>query len=217
MNSLLNWPAGSPLGVLEDFKITDFEYSLEKLHYLSKESRPELIAASLDIQRKQFQKSLAKLDYLPDFNLGISYIQVDEGHTTMPNDGQDAWMGMISVNIPIWFGRLKAQLKEKEAELEASEKNYQDLENRVASEVEDIYFKITTYQDIISLYETALIPQTEQSFRAAKTAYETGKVDFLNWLDSERVLLQTKLAFYKAIADYQKSIAYLERIVGKEL
>jgi len=80
-----------------------------------------------------------------------------------------------------------------------------------------MYFKITTYKDIISLYETALIPQTEQSFEAAKVSYETGEVDFLNWLDAERVLLQTRLAYYKAIVDYQKSIAYLERIVGRQL
>ena len=77
--------------------------------------------------------------------------------------------------------------------------------------------KITTYQDVISLYKTALIPQTEQSFQSAKTAYETGRIDFLNWLDAERVLLQTRLAYYKAIVDYQKSIAYLERVVGRDL
>ena len=67
------------------------------------------------------------------------------------------------------------------------------------------------------LYKTALIPQTEQAFEATKIGYETGRVDFLNLLDSERILLQTRLAYYKAIADYQKSIAFLERITGKEL
>jgi outer membrane protein TolC len=217
MNSLLDRPRGSPLGRLKEFAAADFKYSLEELHSFSKENRQELIAADLDVQNKQFQESLAKLDYLPDFTLGINYIQIGDGYTTVSNDGQDAWMGTVAINIPIWFDRLNAQLKEKKANLEASKKNYQNLENSVAYEVEDLYFKIITYQDIISLYRTALIPQTEQSFQAAKTAYETGKVDFLNWLDSERVLLQTRLACYKAIADYQKSIAFLERIVGKDL
>ena len=217
MNSLLDRPKGTPLGRSKKFEITDFKYSLEELHRLSKENRQELIAANLDVEKKQFQESLAKLDYVPDFTLGANYIQIGDGHTTMPNDGQDAWMGGIAINVPIWFNRLNAQLKEKKTILEASEKNYQNVENRVIFEVEDLYFKVITYQDIMSLYETALIPQTEQSFQAAKTAYETGRVDFLNWLDSERVLLQTRLAYYKAIADYQKTIAFLERVVGKDL
>ena len=84
-------------------------------------------------------------------------------------------------------------------------------------EVEDLYFKITTYRDIVLLYKTALVPQAEQAFEAARTGYETGKVDFLNWLDAERILLQTRLAHYKTIVDYQKSIAYLERVVGRDL
>ena len=126
-------------------------------------------------------------------------------------------MGTVAINVPIWFDKLGAQFREKKASLEASEKNYQNIENSVEYEVEDLYFKITTYKDIISLYKTALIPQTEQAFDAARTGYETGQVDFLNWLDSERVLLKTRLAYYKAVVDYQKSIAYLERVVGRDL
>ena len=157
------------------------------------------------------------MDYFPDFTFGVDYIQVGSGQTTLANDGEDAWMGRVAINVPIWFNKLGAQLREKKASLEASKKNYQNIENNISYEVEDLYFKIITYKDIISLYETALIPQTEQSFQAAKTAYETGRVDFLNWLDSERVLLQTRLAYYKGIVDYQKSIAYLERVVGRNL
>ncbi|MFC1754675.1 TolC family protein, partial [Thermoproteota archaeon] len=99
----------------------------------------------------------------------------------------------------------------------AKEKSYENIENNIAFEIEDLYLKINTYRDIVLLYKTALIPQTEQAFEATKTGYETGSVDFLNWLDSQRVLLQTKLAYYKAIVDYQKSIAYLERVVGSDL
>ncbi len=217
MNSLLSKPKGTPLKKLKELEVAEFRYSPGELHRLAKENRQELIAADLDIEKKEYETSLAKLDYLPDFILGFNYIQIGEGSTAMPDDGQDAWAGMVAINIPLWFNKLGAQLKEKKAKLEASKKNYQNVENKVIFEVEDLHFKIATYQDVISLYETALIPQTEQSFQAAKIAYETGKVDFLNWLDSEKVLLQTRLAYYKSIVDYQKSIAYLEEIVGKDL
>ena len=219
MNSILNRSKGTELGRVDNVTPQEFKYNynLDELHKIARESRQELLAASLNIERAEDEKSLARLDYFPDFTMGFDYIQTGSGHTTMSNDGQDAWMVGVAINVPLWFGKLKAQHKEKSAALEASKKNYQNVENSVAYEVEDLYFKITAYKDIISLYKTALIPQTEQAFESAKIGYETGQVDFLNWLDSERVLLQTRLAYYKAIVDCQKSIAYLERIVGRDL
>jgi outer membrane protein TolC len=217
MNSLLNRPEGRQFAAVRDVEPEPFKYGLQELHKISRRSRQELLAAKLDIERKQYEESLARLDYLPDFTLGFDYIEVGGGSTARADDGQDAWMGRISINLPIWFDKLESQLIEKEAALQASKKNYENIENSVAYEVEDLYFKITTYMDIVSLYKTALIPQTEQSFEAARTGYETGKVDFLNWLDSERILLQTRVAYYKAIVDYQKSIAYLERVAGRDL
>jgi len=217
LNSILNRAQDSELRSITDADPSGFKYEISQLHEIAKGSRQELIAANLDIERAEYEKSLARMDYLPDFTFGVDYIQVGSGETTMPNDGQDAWMGTVAVNIPIWFDKLNAQTKEKKAQLEAARKNYENVGNNVSYEVEDLYFKILTYKDIISLYKTALIPQSEQAFDAAKTGYETGKVDFLNWLDAERILLQTRLAYYKAIADYQKSIAYLERVVGVDL
>ncbi|MFH1655803.1 MAG: TolC family protein [Candidatus Omnitrophota bacterium] len=217
MNSLVNRTKGTKLGSVSNIKPEDFKYNLEQLHAKARDSSQQLEAASLDIERAKYEKSLARLDYLPDFTFGVDYIEIGGGHTTSPNDGQDAWMGRVSVNIPIWFDKLGSQVKEKEAKLKETKKNYENIENSISYEIEDLYFKIVTYQDIILLYDTALIPQTELSFYAAKIAYETGKVDFLNWLDAERVLLQTNLAYYKAIADYLKSIAYLEMVVGTKL
>ncbi|NQU73498.1 MAG: TolC family protein [Candidatus Omnitrophica bacterium] len=217
LNSILDRPKGTGLGQVENVKPVKFGYQLEELHKMAQESRQELVAANLDMERARYEKSLAGLDYLPDFTLGFDYVQVGEGYTSSTDDGQDAWTGTVAVNVPIWFDKLGAQLKEKKAALEASKKDYQNIENSVAYEIEDLYFKITTYKDIVSLYETALIPQTEQAFESARTSYETGSVDFLNWLDSERVLLQTRLAYYKIVTDYLKSIAYMERVVGRDL
>lgn len=217
MNSILNRTKGTELGMTNGIEPSPFDYDLSELHNISKESRQELMAARLEMERVKYEKSLARLDYLPDFTFGVDYIEIGSGHTTQPNDGDDAWMGKVSLNVPIWFGKLNAQLKEKKARLESSRKNYENIENNVSYEVEDLYFKIITYKDIVSLYKTALVPQAEQAFEATRSGYETGKVDFLDWLDSERVLLRTRLAYYKAIADYEKSVAYLERVVGRDL
>lgn len=217
LNSILNRSQDSECEKIADLSLNEFPYPCDKLQEIASSLNPELSAADLNIQRAEYEKSLAQLDYVPDVTFSIDYIPVGGGHTTHPEDGKDSWMVTAAINIPLWFQKLGAQLKEKEALLESAKKNQENIKNTVEYEVDDMCLKISTYKDIISLYKTALIPQTEQSFEVAKIGYESGKVDFLNLLDAERVLLQTRLAYYKAMVDYQKSIAYLERIVGKDL
>ncbi|NQT06728.1 MAG: TolC family protein [Candidatus Omnitrophica bacterium] len=217
MNSLLNRPKRIPLEPIEDIGFEEFSHELDQLRKIASKSRQELIEANLNVEKAKYEKSLSQLNFIPDFTFGFDYISVGSGSTVMSNDGRDAWMTTFAVNIPLWFDKLYTEIKEKEMSLKAAEHDYDDTKNRVTYEIEDIYFKIVTYKDIVSLYKTALLPQTEQAFEAGRTGYESGKVDFLDWLDSERVLLQTRLAYYKAIADYQKSIAYLERIIGTDI
>lgn len=217
LNRLLNRPHDSEIGKVPSVKEAVFHYDLETLLKQVKNSRQELVAAQLSVEKAEYEKSLAKMAYLPDFTVGAEFIEVGGGTTSLSNDGEDAWMGTVSVNVPIWFGKLRAQVKEKEASLEAVKNGKRDIENRVEFEVQDMYFKITAYKDIVLLYESALMPQAQQAFDASQSGFETGSISFLDWLDTERTYLQTRLAYYKAITDYHKSIATLERVVGGHL
>ena len=217
LNSLLNRLLDTEVGKIMDVENKSFEYELDEIVKKSQNSRQELIAANYSIEKSQFEKSLAKMAYLPDFTFGAEYIEIGGGTTSLRNDGDDVWLGKVSINVPIWFGKLNAHVKEKEAQLEAAKKNKEDVKNRVNFEAQDLYFKITAYKDIVLLYETALLPQARQAFDSSQIGFETGSITFLDWLDTERTYLQTRLAYYKAITDYHKSIAFLERVIGGNL
>jgi len=217
MNTLLNRPKDSAVAAITEVPEAAFSYSLEDLLEETHNSQQELIAADLAIEKSEFEKSLARMEYLPDFNLGYEYTEIGSGSTSSVDDGQDAWMGRISVEVPFWFGKIKSEVKARDEELQAARKNQEDVKNLVDYEVQDMYFRIMTYKDIVNLYETALVPQSQQAFDASQTGFETGSVSFLDWLDAERTHLQMRLAYYRAVADYQKSLALLEKIVGKSL
>jgi len=217
LNKVLARDEGSEVAVVTDIKEVPFTYELDRLFEIADSSKQELVSAELAVKKAQYERSLARMDYLPDFTFGVEYIEIGEGTTTMADDGRDAWMGMISVNVPIWFDRLAAKQKESQANLNAAQRMQEDVGNSIYADIQDLYYKVKTYADIVNLYRNALVPQAEQAFDAGQSAYESGKTEFLNWLDSERTLLQTRLAYYKSIADYHKSIAFLERIVGRDL
>lgn len=217
LNSLLNHSPDSPFGEAEEFKVPEIRFSLEELYAWAKEFRPELRKARHLIEKNERRLKLAKKNYLPDFKIMFDYIDVGAGTTTNPNDGRNSWMASIGINIPIWQGRLRASEAEAAIKIEASQEGYKNIENETLSRVNELFFEAKTAAEEVNLYKYSLLPQAEQSLKASEVGYLAGKVDFLNLLDSERMLLQIKIGYFKSIADLGKSLAHLERVVGKDL
>lgn len=217
INSILNRPINASFGSTKDVIPREVKLSRKQLNEIASENRQELVSAGLATQRAEHERKLAQLEYVPDFTFGFDYTWIGNGKTAAPDDGKNALMGTVSINIPIWFGKIKAMIEQKKTALIARKRIYDDMQNTVSYEVDDYYYQMKSYADTINLYRTALIPQAEQAFDSAQIGYEAGEVDFLNWLDAERTLLQTRLSYYKAVADYRKALANLEKAVGTDL
>ncbi|MDD5070298.1 MAG: TolC family protein, partial [Candidatus Omnitrophica bacterium] len=217
INRLVNREPNASIDVISQIKKQEFSYELDKLIKNAQEGSSDIAAADLAVEKVEVEESLAKMEYLPDFMFGYEYIEVEDGKTSAFDDGRDAWIGKVSVNIPIWLGKIRSKVKVKQEEAEAAKLERESTERDVVYQVQDLYFKILSYKEIVSLYENALVPQAWQVFESFRTGFETGSASFLDLLDAQRTYLQTRLAYYKTVADYQKSIAYLEQVVGAQL
>ena len=58
----------------------------------------------------------------------------------------------------------------------------------------DQIVRLQTLADQIRLFRDVLLPQAREAQRSTEAAYETGQVGMLDLLDSERVLLEVRLA-----------------------
>jgi outer membrane protein TolC len=147
----------------------------------------------------------------------VDYFDIGGGSTTHPEDGRNAWMASVGINIPLWRGKLRAAESEAAIRLKASQDLRQDLQNDTSARIHELFAEVKMYEEQARLYEHSLIPQAEQALRSAEIAYIAGKTDFLSILDGERMLIQLKTAFAKLTADRGKSLARLERVVGSEI
>ncbi|MBI5756776.1 MAG: TolC family protein [Nitrospirae bacterium] len=173
------------------------------------EVNPALQIMRYEIEVKGLEVELAKKNYYPDFMLGIAPIQ-REGRF-------DAWDAMFQVNIPIWRTKYDNQVGAAVNTVEAFKSKLRGEENIKAAEVKEGAIKVETADKIRQLYETSLLPQTELSFNSALKNYQTGRVDFLTLIDTERVLKKTKIEHLDTVITYYKRVASLERVVGEEL
>jgi cobalt-zinc-cadmium efflux system outer membrane protein len=217
LNSLLNRDAEMPIGETEEFAVPEITVGMEQLMDWARENRPELRRAMSVIQKNRESLKLVKKDYYPDFRVMLDYIDIGAGTTTQKDDGRNAWMASIGINIPLWRKKLRAAEAEAAIRIKASEDTHENLENETLSQISALFFEVATAQEQIDLYEFSLLPQAEQALKASEVGYLAGKVDFLNLLDSERMILMIKNGYYKILAELGESLAKLERLVGKDL
>ncbi len=222
INTLLNLHPDTPLGTPEEVDIEELSVSLKDLYKKAKEVSPDLSILKYEIERDKAAYKLAKKQYFPDFTFGLNYTFINDMPSSVMSspigEGRDSYTGTLSMNVPI-FQKKKhdAGVREAKARLKSSKMAYRNRENMTLFAVKDFHFKVQTAERLVKLYRDSIIPQAKQSLKAAESGYQSGQVDFLNLIDSQRVLLDFNLAFYRAVADFGTSIAGLERVVGVEL
>jgi cobalt-zinc-cadmium efflux system outer membrane protein len=195
---------------------------LEDLYGKARNNREELQAKLHAVRARRQEVRLAKKQYWPDLNLGFNYIFVGDrkdlaGRLNPPQDnGQDAIGILASINLPIWYHKLGAGVAEAALKEYGAKAAYAGQEDNVLFELQDAYITLDSLGDQLALYQHALIPQARQSLESSESAYETGKISFLELLDSERFLLNVRYGYAKIKADYLTAQARMERALGEK-
>lgn len=216
LNRLLSRPADTPLSLPDGVSVTAIGADLPVLLQHARSNRPLFDAYAAMIDRYQAQRTLAKLDYYPDFNLFVGYRQ-REDIPGDPVEGSDFVSAGVSINLPLWQGKRRESAAEADSALRMARNQLQDFRNRVDFTISDQYAQVRKNRDLVALYQTGIIPQAEQSFEASLAAYQVGDTDFLNLLDSLMTLYRYRIDYHRALSDHERSVARLEAAVGVDL
>ncbi len=208
LNALLDRDPEAPLGIPELSNDVSFSKDIRVLYQNTLLNQPELLIFSSAIERNKYAKSLAKRSFFPDLMAQI----VERGFTT---GTIGPWDLMLSFTVPLWFWtKQRYQVKEAIANLEEAEAAYKAMQNKAFAEVKDLAAKIEIAKNKIKLYKTDLIPILENSFEVSLASFGSGKSDFMALIDTQRMLIETRMDYYKALVEYNMALADLERAVG---
>ncbi len=179
---------------------------------------PRLKAADFAAQSRRAQWSLAKKQAIPDLTLGIKVIDTDPARMPgIEDSGKDPLVATFSVNLPLWWGKYRAEAREKKAHYRAALHARSDLANKLAAQVASALYGYRDAQRKIELYGQSLVPKAELHFEATQQAFTSGTASFLDLIDAQRTLLEFQLAFERARGNRQQKKAELEMFIGREL
>lgn len=209
IKSLLDRPQSSAFeagGVLSKERVS---IDIEKLIDTAFAENPEIKSVRAEAEAEEFSVDLAKKNYYPDFMVGVEPMQ---------RDGRfDNFGVMFQMNIPIWRNKYDNLTKSAEATASSARAMVLSEMNAKAFEVKSAALQVEAAERMLALYETSLLPQTELSLESALRNYQSGKIDFLTLLDTERELKRIRLEYANTLTEYRKRVAALERVIGTDL
>jgi outer membrane protein TolC len=218
LNAVLNRQLAAPLPVPQYPRLSDRKFSKNQLREWLKENNPELKSIDFLTEKSRIYLKLAKKNYFPDFSLGLDYILTDEaGMEGIPESGKDPIVAMAQISLPIWFSKNKASVNRAKASLNSALNKRKEKENMLLAKLELVLYKLKDSEQKISLYRDSLIPQARQAVEVIQSAYKTGNKDILNFIDSQRTLLDFELKLQWSLTNYAQRMAELEMLLSKDL
>ena len=215
MNALLNRPPETPVGKPEEVVFRKFPFTIEELQKMALDMNPTLKGMKKMIEMKQKAYDLAKREYYPDFNFKFAYGQRDNSPEIKR---RDMLTGMLEMNIPIFYkSKQDRKVAEAKADIQVAEAQYQAMKNEVFFMITDMASMIQRVERQLELYKTGIIPQASLQINSAMSAYRVNKADFMTLLDSQMTLYKYELEYHQALTEYEKNMASLGAVIGKQL
>ncbi|MBN2108917.1 MAG: TolC family protein [Deltaproteobacteria bacterium] len=240
MNRLLGRDPSAPLLGEPQLEQKTVALNVAELIDTAKTANPALLSLQEIIARNEADYQLARKSYVPALMITGAYGQRENMHRSkaypafitgaagsapvtihqldQDTERSDLFSLMLGINIPIWFkNKQNRKVAETHHMIEQAKAEYTALAHEIAYRIRDLAARQKRETELLELYERGIIAQANQSLNAAIAGYQVGTVDFLTLLDSQVTLCNAELQASQARAQYQKNLAELEAVVGKEL
>jgi len=218
LNATMGLPDDTPLPWPGSLPFDDVFVGDEPLTNWLLADNPELQILHSLTRKEENAMKLARKANWPDLMLGVDYIET--GEASMPDtsdSGKDPIIAMVSMNLPLWFGKNKAAENEAHLKQQSLESQLEDMAIRLISDLKMAQYRFNDATRKIGLYRDTLLPKAEQSLYVTQQDFETGKAAFDEVIDAERVLLEFQLAYERALTDRSKRLAIIERLISRNL
>lgn len=215
LNALLNRSPETPVGEPSEPILKKLPYAIDELQRMAVEVSPTLQGMKKMIEAKEKAYQLTKKEYYPDLTVKFAYGQRDNGPEMKR---RDVLTGMLEVNVPIFYkSKQERKVAETKADIQTLEAQYRAMKNEILFMVTNMTSMLQRTERQLELYRTGIIPQAGLQVASAMSAYRVNRADFMTLLDSRMTLYRYELEYHQALTEYEKSVAGLEAIVGKQL
>lgn len=218
LNLQLYRPVGEPLSVDRTLKLEALTFPINALIDRAYAARQEILEAALAQRSANTALYLAKMEYLPDFVVGIGNDQYTLSTAGPQPNKFDYWFSSIGFNVPIFYWlHQNEDVARAKASLAAARSNQDLIRIQTAAAVTTLFRNAQYAYETGILYRDSLIPLARQNFRVALTAYQGGKIDFTTLSTILQSEFGARVNYLQAANQFLAGEVSLEQAIGAPL
>ncbi len=186
--------------------------TLEQARQQASENRPEIREAHLREKQADYDRRIAKADYLPDFGIAVSYMGIQNVQVLPTNVGI---AGFALTWEPFDWGRRRNRLREKINTLAQARNGTQEAESQIGVEVAAKYRKWKESALLLKATRTGHEAAAEE-FRVTSNRYTEQSALIKDLLQAQARSTETEYQYQQALSSYWSALADLRRAMGEE-
>ena len=179
------------------------------------EQHPMLQAIDFNLQHAITKEKIAQKKGLPSFQIGVDYIATGERNDLIvAENGRDAIIPRILINIPIFRAKHKAAKKEAQLLQSVLLAEKKAKENNLISAYEKTEYDLHKAAQMYALY-TQQIDYTQQAIQALYSAYSHSDEGLKDILEMQKQRLTFENAQIKAMKNFYIALARRDYLTAK--
>jgi outer membrane protein TolC len=201
-------------------RATEATLQLSQLIELGGKRAKRMLLAGLERELTGWDYEIKRLEVLTTAKVArsrtIPDLTVSGGVRYFNETKESAWVLGFSLPLPL-FDRNQSGMLEASARLTKAELERHAAEVWVSTALAEAYQSLVNAATEVTTLQNEVLPAAEEAFQATQEGYRLGKFGFLDVLDIQRTLFETRGRYLEALATYHKAVADLERLSGAEL
>lgn len=203
----LLWNSTSPqfskaLGNLET-QVPPPDFQMLEEHVLN---NPVALRAIKNIEQRKALLEVEQTRRIPNLTVNAGAVHHAQlGGTTI--------VAGLQIPLPI-FDRNQGNLKDAHHRLDKAVDEQMATELRLKTEIAQSYETMSAVWNEINILRDEILPGARSAFNVMRRGYELGKFGLLELLDAQRVLFQNQLLYVRALANYQRLVNDIERLIA---
>ena len=188
------------------------DLTLDSARHAALVNRPECRQAQLKEKQAQYDRRLAKAEYIPDLSLSLRYQGIYNVQTLPPNV---ATAGFLLTWEPFDWGRRHNKVVEATKTIEQARNGIEETESKVAVEVGANYRKWYDASLLLKASRTAHEAAAEQ-LRVTGNKYKEQAALLRDLLQAQAQSSETNFQYQQALSSYWSAFAELRKAMGEE-
>jgi outer membrane protein TolC len=212
LNQLLSRDLDTPFRVQEVPPETLQETDLRIARQTALSQRPEVKEAEIDTQRADYDRKIARSQYLPDIGVAFHYLS--------PIDTQILPQNIASAGVemrwdPFDWGKRRDDVKQKDITVTQSKYQLDEARSQVLLDVDNTFRKLAEGRALLHVAEAARDAATEK-LREVNDQFRKSAVLLRDVLEQEAAVSNANHEYEQSLLAFWSSKANFEKALGEE-